>query len=100
MRPIAARVGVKVAHPAPAKLDRDHPPLAGVAFGHRLEIARVAGQAGDAQDRRLVPRPLIIAVVESNPLGAVPEPIGPTRHYASPACIPPLSRSDGRAARS
>ena len=97
-RRVIGRVGVESAAAAPAQVDREHAPVAGVAIGDRLEIARVAGQAGDAQDRRAVARPGIIAIMELQAVGAVPVSIGPRRPSTlPPRSSPPLSRADGGA---
>ena len=47
-RLVIGGIGIDRASAAPAKVDGDHPPVAGKAIRHRLEIARVAGQARDA----------------------------------------------------
>ena len=62
---------------AAAELDRDHPPFAGQAVGDRLEVAGVAGEARQAEDRRPVGGPGIVAVMQPEAVAAVPIAIDP-----------------------
>ena len=78
---------------------RDHPPFAGQPVGNRLEIARVAGQAGHAEDRRAVVRAGIVAIMQPQAVAARPIAIGPRRPSTlSPCSSPPLSRPMASAA--
>ena len=91
-RHVIARLWVVGALAAAAEIRRDHPPLAGVAVGQRLEIARIAGQAVQAQQRRPVGRAGIVAVVELQAVAARPVLVAPCGHARFPLrCGSPIA---------
>ena len=86
-RHVIVGLGVILRLAAPAKLDRDDAPGAGQAIGDRLEIAGIASQPRQAQDRRPVVRAGIVAVMQLQAVAAVPKAIDPLRHATPPTRI-------------
>ena len=81
-RDIAFGLGVGIAQAPAPEIERDHPPFARDLIGHRFEIARIAGQAGQAKQGWLVGRaPGIVAVMEPNPVGTVEVSILEIGHF-------------------
>ena len=83
MRLVIAWVGIVLRFSAAPELDGQHPPFAGQAVGDRLEVPRITGQAGKAEDRRPVARAVIVAVMQAQTIGTVPVAIDPLRHAIS-----------------
>ncbi len=58
-----------------AEIHADNPPIPGKMIGQRFEIARIAGQTRNAEQRRTTRWTGIIAVMQAQPVGAGPEPV-------------------------
>src|SRR3546814_451106 len=74
---------------ASAQIDGDHRPAPGEAVCQPLEIAGVAGQARQAQQRRLSLRPRIAAVVQPQAVLRPPICVFIFRHYLIPVASSP-----------
>src|SRR5438309_12081611 len=69
------------AAPAP-EVQREHPPVASEARGDAFEVPRVAGEAGDAEDRGAPLAAGIAAIVEAEAVRRLPSAVGKVAHPA------------------
>jgi len=68
-RQVTRRQRVVVAEAAPAEVDRKDSAIGRIALAELGEVARVAGQAVEAQQRRLAGRSRIVAIVQPQTVG-------------------------------
>jgi hypothetical protein len=80
-RQVGHRILGIIALAAPPQLDADQPPVALEPIGDSFEVARVAGEPGDADDRRAVPAAGIVHFCRFEPLpGNLPQPLALRYH--------------------
>ena len=81
-RHVARRIRIALALPAAAEVDDDYPPVAGIARRRHSRNRARCGSGREAQQRRAVSRPGIVAIVEPQPVAAGPVTVVPTLTFA------------------
>src|SRR5690606_3094119 len=89
-RHVACRIARVVALASPAQVDRDDSPLAGECRCDRLEIAAIARESGDAENRGTVGAARVIAVAQRQTVVAGPLALAPRGRdfWHGSACSP------------
>src|SRR5690606_12449043 len=102
LRHVARRIARVVALSAAAQVDCDDSPLARERGGNRLEIAAIARESGNAEDRGTVGAARVIAVAQRQTVVAGPLALAPRGRgfwhgsACSPARAPPLMQRCAR----